>query len=141
MQIRRPYRTTPRQAALSSAGRIALRALDNGGPISEALQFLANAGTRYLGVPVAIVIDSACKGSWHVAAPAAPTGPTEKLDQPVHRPPNGAGTAEYLSMPVYSDRGEELGEIRLYGWRVGDAPAEDITLLRSLADSVTRILN
>jgi hypothetical protein len=142
MLTRRPHRTTQRQAALSSACRIALRVLENGGQISEALQFLANAGTRYLEGPIAIMVETECKGSWHVAAPAVPPNePNQKLDQAVLRPPNGAGTAEYLSMPIYSAVGEVLGEIRLYGCRVESAPAEDIPLLRSLADAVTRILD
>lgn len=141
MHTQRPHRTTQRQAALSSACRIALRVLDNGGEISEALQFLANAGTRYLGVPLAIIVDSECKGRWHVAAPAAPTSePSEKLNHPAQRALDAAGTPNYLSMPIYSRCGQELGEIELYGCRVEDAPAEDVALLRSLADAVTHIL-
>ena len=137
-----PHTASRRQQAVASACRIAFRILENGGEVAEALRFLANASSRYLGAPVTIVSVSAGKDNRPAAAAAEPANGLS--DQSDCSSSNGCGIVAPLicrSMPVYSAAGKALAEIRVHTNRLADHPVEDAMLLRSLADAVARIMN
>jgi hypothetical protein len=141
MPTRQPLTTSRRQQGVASACRIAFRILENGGEVAEALRFLANAFSRYLGAPIAIVSVSPDKEDWPAAAAAEPAkGFFDEPDCPSSNSCDVVAPATCRSMPVYSTAGRILAEIRVYNNRLADDPAEDAVLLRSLADAVARIL-
>lgn len=136
-----PRTASRRQQAVASACRIAFRILENGGEVAEALRFLANASSRYLGAPVTIVSVSADKDNWPAAVAAEPAnGLSGKPDCPSSNSRGVGAPPICRSMPVYSTGGKTLAEIRVHTSRLGDNPVEDAVLLRSLADAVARIL-